>query len=79
LGFTVAFSTADVVETDVAESVATEGAEPEDAVTEPEEMPDEPELVDAAGQPSASSASYVDVALDSVASSLPTWVSAVAN
>jgi hypothetical protein len=79
LGFTVAFSTADVVETDVAESVATEGAEPEDAVTEPEETPDEPELVDPAGQPSASSASYVDVALDSVASSLPTWVSAVAN
>jgi hypothetical protein len=67
LGFTVAFSTADVVDMDVAESVATEGAEPEDAVTEPEELPDEPELVDAAGQPSTSSASYVDVALDSVA------------
>jgi hypothetical protein len=76
---TVAFSTADDVEMDVAESVATEGAEPADAVTESEEIPDDPELVDAAGQPSSSSESYVEVASESAVSSLPSWVSSVAS
>ena len=47
----MAFKTADVVETDVAEPVATEGTEPADAVTLPEELADDPAFAEAAGQP----------------------------
>ena len=62
-GFTVALSTADVVEMFVAESVPTDGAEPVDAVTGPAEGPEKPELVAEAGHPSDSSEESVDCAV----------------
>jgi hypothetical protein len=70
LGFTVALRTADVADTDVAELVATDGTEFAEAVTVPEETPDDPELVGEAGQPRFSSDVYVAVALVRVVSSL---------
>ena len=70
MGFTVALRTADVVDSAVAEPVATDGAEFADAVTVPEETPEDPELVEEAGHPRFSSALYVAVAVESVVSSL---------
>jgi len=70
LGLTAALRTADVVDTDVAELVATDGAELADDVTVTEEAPDDPELVEEAGQPRFSSDVYVAVAVESVVSSL---------
>ena len=62
-GLTVAFSTACVVEMDVAAFVATEGTDPADAVTELVDPPDVPWLVGDAGHPSARSEEYVDWAV----------------
>ena len=75
----MAFSTAEDVEIDVAESAATEGSEPDDAVTEPEPTPDEPGPVDAAGQPRLSSELRVAVVFASVTSSLLSWVCAAVS
>jgi len=75
----VALSRADVVEMEVAESVPTDGAAPADAVTGPDDGPDEPELLAGAGQPSASSEVYEDSAVVRLPWSVDSAVSSAAS